>query len=81
MMNQIYQNGPISCGINAEPLLNYTGGIINSTAEKEINHEVSIVGWGSKPYPHWIVRNSWGSFWGEGGFFRIIRGTNNLGIE
>lgn len=27
------------------------------------------------------MRNSWGSYWGENGFFRIVRGVNNLAIE
>jgi cathepsin X len=30
---------------------------------------------------YWNVRNSWGHAWGEEGFFRIVRGVNNLGIE
>jgi len=83
MMNEIYQRGPIDCSINSNGLDNYTGGIINSTLGNETDHEVSIVGWGTTEtnVPYWIVRNSWGSFWGEYGFFRIIRGTNNLGIE
>ena len=27
------------------------------------------------------MRNSWGTYWGENGWFRIVKGTNNLGIE
>jgi cathepsin X len=85
MMNQIYQDGPIACGINAFGLTNYTGGILHSHASStDINHQVSVVGWGvakNGTLPFWIVRNSWGSWWGEYGFFRIIRGINNLGIE
>jgi hypothetical protein len=45
---------------------------------------VSIVGWGTDPdtdEQYWIVRNSWGQFWGEMGFFRIVMGKNALGIE
>lgn len=46
-------------------------------------HAVVIVGWGNDPAhgPYWIVRNSWGSSWGDGGYFRIARGTNECGIE
>ena len=30
---------------------------------------------------YWIGRNSWGTYWGENGWFRIIRGVDNLGVE
>ena len=30
---------------------------------------------------YWIGRNSEGTYWGERGWFRILRGTNNLAIE
>lgn len=83
MMNEIYQRGPIACAMDSKPLANYTGGIFNSSTGGEIlNHVISIVGYGvENGVPFWLVRNTHGSFWGEKGFFRIIRGTNNLGIE
>lgn len=60
--------------------MKYTGGIFeDTTGYKEITHDVSVVGWGiENEKKYWIVRNSWGANWGEGGFFRIVRGINNL---
>merc|ERR1712012_732384 len=45
MQNEIYQRGPIACGIDAMPLLNWESGII-STAGSGTDHVISVVGWG-----------------------------------
>lgn len=46
-------------------------------------HAVRILGWGrdSQGVSYWKVANSWGSSWGDQGFFRIRRGQNECGIE
>lgn len=83
-MNEILQRGPITCAIAVtNELVNYTGGIFeDKTGRKELDHDISVTGWGEENgTKYWIVRNSWGSYWGEGGNVRLIRGIDNLGIE
>jgi len=81
---EVYTRGPIACGVNADPLLKYAGGVYsNRLALRLVNHVVSITGWGvdDKGTEYWIVRNSWGQYWGELGYFRIETGHDILGIE
>jgi len=63
----------------------YKGGIYREVIENpSLNHEISVVGWGTTEdgVEYWVVRNSWGTYWGEYGFFKLAIGTNdNLGVE
>lgn len=85
MKAEIFKNGPIACGINAEQIVDYTGGVLDLPNKlKIVNHIISIVGWGydtTLDKQYWIIRNSWGSYWGELGFMRLVLGDNQLGIE
>ena len=45
-------------------------------------HAIRIVGWGVEGgVDYWKIANSWNPFWGEKGYFRIVRGTDECGIE
>merc|ERR1711871_1429197 len=83
MAKEIYARGPISCGIDAAPILKYTGGIISEAGEM-VDHVISVVGWGhdaASNKEYWIVRNSWGEYWGEMGYIRVEKGNNALQLE
>jgi len=49
---------------------------------QKVEHSVLIVGWGEeKGVKYWICLNTWGTQFGEGGFFKILRGENECNIE
>lgn len=80
MQKEIFARGPIACGINAVPLLNYTGGIATAKGGG-VDHVISVTGWGtdSTGKQYWNVRNSWGEYWGEMGYVRVAFGA--LSVE
>lgn len=77
---------PVAIAIEADTryFQSYSGGILDSTAcGTNLDHAVEIVGYGSENgIDYWIVRNSWSSSWGEGGYVRIKKtsSTNDIGI-
>lgn len=87
MKQEIFARGPITCGIFASTaFLHYTGGYViehNAPNPYVVNHAVEVAGWGVDQYGEefWIARNSWGTFWGEQGWFRIRMHRKNLNIE
>ena len=90
MRLELVNNGPIAVSFEVlNDFLNYKGGIYRHTGLIDkfnpweiTNHVVLIVGYGMEDgVPFWIVKNSWGEDWGEQGYFRIIRGVDEVSIE
>ena len=83
MKKEIYFRGPIACGINANAVIEYDGKLLDLPHKsKMIDHIISVVGWikeGNSQY--WVIRNSWGEYWGEMGYVRVVLGENQLGLE
>ena len=76
MMKEIYQNGPIACGIDAGPMQGYNGTGVMKEKTNNTNHGVEVVGWGQLPNGtlYWIIKNSWGEYWGNEGYGLVERG-------
>ena len=87
MMAEIYTRGPIACSVYAhsDAFDSYTGGVIqDATVYNETTHVTVLTGWGtemSTGVKYWVGRNSYGTTWGEMGWFKLERGTNCLNIE
>ena len=74
--------GPASICIDASnwSFHMYAGGIYDEAncQSSNLDHAVICVGYGSEDnVDYWIVRNSWGSGWGESGYVRMIRNKDN----
>jgi len=90
MRRDIYDHGPLAvCFQVAEGFGNYRGGIFRQEAALprqdhygRVNHAVLVVGFGEdNGHKYWLVKNSWGEHWGDNGYFKIERGTNQLNME
>jgi cathepsin F len=80
----LVSTGPLSVLMNAETLSYYKSGIYSPQFcdPESLDHAVLLVGYGSENgVDYWRVKNSWGSSWGEEGYFRIIRGEGKCGIN
>jgi C1A family cysteine protease len=67
----IYQFGPIAVTVAAsDSFVAYKGGIYNACDSTDIDHILTLVGWDDADQV-WLVKNSWGTDWGEQGFMRI----------
>ena len=70
----------VSICVDATPLQSYSGGIVTSdSCSTRIDHAVLAVGYDSVS-KYFKVKNSWGSGWGESGYFRIEMGPNTCGM-
>merc|ERR1712002_31407 len=84
----LVEYGPVTTTINASPLGNYNGGIFSSSSCCDAayggesctnynNHAVLVVGYGPG---YFLVKNSWGDWFGEEGYFKIKSGTGHCGF-
>lgn len=76
-------NQPVSVGIdsNGYDFKYYSSGVFTGDCGTNLNHAVTAVGYGetSDGVKYWVVKNSWGSGWGEAGYMKIQRDSGSEG--
>ncbi|XP_053497664.1 procathepsin L isoform X3 [Ictalurus furcatus] len=85
LLNTVALIGPVSVGINAKlaSFHRYRSGIYTDPLcdPRTVNHAVLVVGYGTEGgQDYWLVKNSWGTAWGEKGYVRMARNRNECGI-
>ena len=87
MKAALCQHGPLTVAVYATPLFQaYTGGVFDEKDTSHgINHDITLIGWDDSKHA-WLIKNSWGTYWGETGGFGTERGymwidydSNNIG--
>ena len=86
MQKEIMTHGPIQVAFNVyKSFMSYKSGVYAKKWYElmpEGGHAVKIVGWGTEGgKDYWLVANSWNTSWGDEGYFKIVRGSDNCGIE
>lgn len=81
LLRTALQRQPIAVAINSEdPFNDYKGGFFtcpnngNFPSKDDLNHALLLVGYGTDPLrgDYWILKNSYGSNWGDKGFLKLL---------
>lgn len=70
--NALGTTGPVSICVDASNWSLYKSGVFSNCGTTTLNHAVTAIGYQTDGT--WIVRNSWGTTWGEQGFIRLAAG-------
>ena len=74
--------GPIEVCIEVSgSFSSYSSGVYyDPYCGQQVNHAVLLVGYGTDPRggDYWLVKNSWGAYWGDNGYIKMARNRNNM---
>ncbi|XP_061711459.1 procathepsin L-like [Cydia pomonella] len=83
LKNKLVNLGPLAVALNADDFFHYEKGILEprDCKNQPPNHGVVLIGYGEeKGKKFWIIKNSWGTGWGEKGYVRLLRGVDACGM-
>jgi len=80
MASYVQSTGPLSVCLDASSWNSYKGGIM-SVCGNSVDHCVQAVGVDASAGGYWLVRNSWGTSWGENGYIRLAYGKDTCAIS
>lgn len=84
IQTEIMKNGPVEGAFSVySDFLLYKSGVYQHVKGAELGgHAIRVLGWGvENSVPYWLVANSWNPTWGDQGYFKILRGSDECGIE
>jgi cathepsin L len=84
IIETLNESGPVSVAIDAGGFAFqfYRKGVISTCRNTGLNHGVTVVGYdtlGGKEF--FLIKNSWGSTWGDKGYARVIVSGDNCGVN
>jgi len=93
-MENLVQMNPVTTAVSAtDNWGSYGGGVMDdylccdaaydSNCVYQLNHAVLVVGYGHDSHSgmdYWLIKNSWSTRWGEGGYFKLKKGTGHCGV-
>jgi len=84
LIAELALNGPCEAVIAVyDDFLVYTSGVYHHVSGDLVGyHAIKLMGYGvDNGTKYWLLANSWNEHWGEKGFFRMLRGSDECGVE
>jgi len=84
LKTELSMNGPCEAVIAVfEDFLVYTSGVYHHVSGSLVGyHAIKLMGYGElNGVKYWLLANSWNEHWGEKGYFRMLRGKDECGVE
>lgn len=80
LAQELAKHGPLVVSINASFLQSYDRGVLRVDCNNVTDLSLTLVGYGTDSYggDYWLLKNSWGTSWGENGYLRLARNKGNM---